>query len=886
MDFNRYSPPLRRQFLPEDAPALYEDEIKASAAWLPESSWNLDVPDDYPLRHELFLILDSLDDISQCGSDPDYAEHLAETLRQARELIWANPQRPLRKHQDTEVALYLAGKAAETYVKLDVEDSLARLLTFLDYVQTNIGVLPLQCFHALAAHAGIARRYDAVLKICQVARSYHNGQTDAELLHLTLRALIAQSKDADVTRYWDSFDAASLPVPRKTFDLLLRTHVRRQDVEQVNDVLRTMPQHGHKVDAKAWLTILRGFQSFRPTLAAMLKRDAKIVQSPTLNVVNHLLLLLSRELDVDGVLMVLRIFRIPTRLTSDDAGDAAKQDDDPSIIDGPSPRPNVQTYVALTQMFGRLGRPAEALPFFRLAVSLASNNGDDHPASIRLLQQASAHVMSAYLNAGHPVLAMSFATEALGLPHFGSAETKQSPSSDFHIPSSPRIPIAPYTSHYRILLECASAIGSPESARRIVVHLLRHGHPTDAHVLRGLARLIFTTIDQDALESIHVLRRLLPGERDWKARHTARDRRLGSLSDLLHQLGVPERVVLASQQSTDLHRDAPGVGSKLMAKSSPGESSKDELRDWLIRDASPFGPADAGTDTPALAQDLRQPLTPEAYAMRIRVYAVVRRDYLSAQRVYHAMLTHGVKPTMMHIAPLIEGLTAVGKLDEAQRLKANAVEVTGLQPTLRIHTALIRAYVRAGNTKAARNEVKELTENGFRVDDTVANIIEAAQSGRRNFSLVDRPVDDKDAHGVATRFHSLMAMRRYLAAQETVQTALDAGLKPDKVLQDLVRRSTGYVQKQLIKAQAGGEGSHMFELAQAARLAGANRDRVTRSVQRMADARRSVMKERRKKVVSLVMDFAEGRLHELAGVASEVKGKEKGGKTEKVAVTG
>ena len=88
MDYNRYSPPIRRRNLPEDAPALYEDEIKASSAWLPETQWSLVLPDDYPLRHELMLILDSLDYISKNISDPDCANMLAEALQQARELIW------------------------------------------------------------------------------------------------------------------------------------------------------------------------------------------------------------------------------------------------------------------------------------------------------------------------------------------------------------------------------------------------------------------------------------------------------------------------------------------------------------------------------------------------------------------------------------------------------------------------------------------------------------------------------------------------------------------------------------------------------------------------------------------------------------------------------
>lgn len=915
MDFNRYSRPLRRRQLPEDAPALYEDEIKASAAWLAGSQWTLTIPDNYPLTHELLLILDSLDDIVHSASDPDCAELIVETLRQARESIWSNQCRALDQLQDRHVALYVAGKVAETYIRLDAEDSMDRLMSFLDYTQAHIGVLPLACFHVLAAQAGILRRYDAVLKICAIAQLHHGGKADAELLHLRLRALIALSRDEDLKRYWHLFDEAGVPVPRKTFDLLLRTHVRRQNVEQLNEVLEVMPRYGHEVDAKAWLTILRGFQSFRPTLAVMLRQDAKIVQRPTLNVVNRLLVLLSKELDIHGALMVLRIFRIPSIHSAGKTAGVLTQANRSSIIHGPCPEPDVHTYAVLAHMFGRLGRCHEALDFFRLALCTIGDQQD--LATDRALQKVSSDVMKAYLNAGHPVRAMWFASEVLGLPYFGNAERNSAPSIDLELPTLQPTRITATTIHYRTLLECASAIGSADSARRIVVHLLQHGHAIDRQVLRGLARLIFSTIDQDALEAIRVIRRLFP--RGKYGRNEKRDQRLGSLVDLLQHLGASERVVLASQNSTDLHRridlgdsmwKAPcGSASPQSGSSSIATASKDELREWLITHSLfPFRGVsstheiqpDAST---ALIQDLSRPLSAAAYAMRIRVYASVRRDYESAQKVYHAMLSHDVKPNMMHIAPLIEGLTAVGRLDDAQRLKRNARETILLEPTLRIHTALIRGYVRAGDLDAARREIQELTRNGFKIDDTIANIIEAAHSGRSMFALVDRPISAKDSHSVATRFHALMRMRRYLAAQETLQTALDAGMRSDKVLHDLVRRSVSYVSKQHAKALAlasatgdtqdapaatgarlakdaadanpHSEGerarantrsdSHVFELAQALRLAQTNRERITKCMQRRSKAKLQQIKQHRKKVVSLVLDFADGKLHQQAG---------------------
>ncbi|ETS64023.1 hypothetical protein PaG_02360 [Moesziomyces aphidis] len=907
MDFNRYSPPIRRRNLPEDAPALYEDEIKASSAWLPETRWSLALPDDYPLRHELMLILDSLDYISKNIADPDCANMLAEALQQARELIWSKPDLALQRPEDLQAALYLAGKLAETYVKLDADDSLDQLISFLGYVHKHVGPLPLACFHALAARAGMMRRYAAVLKICQVAEDHNAGQPDAELLHLRLRALIAKSTHARVSRYWEAFELAGITVPRKTFDLLLRTHVRQQNVAQVNEVLEAMPRHGYEVDARAWLTILRGYQTFRPTLAALLRRDAKIVQSPTLDVVNRLLMLLSEELDVDGALLVLRLFRIPSvdRLEGDAA--AAEAAADVMVIHGPTPEPSAETYAILTGMLGRLGRDAEALAFFRLALT-ADSGPETEKKRHWTLQKASAHVMKALLNAGHPRRAMRFATDVLGLPYFGVAPNRQAPAVEFDMPESELATIAASSMHYRVLLECTAAVGSVDAARRVLVHLLKQGRRVDRQVLQGVARVIFTSIDADALESIRMVRSLL--SRQDQVPNESRQQRKQTLLTALQDLGVSDRIILASQHSTDLPREQAGSTSKSRAAKSTGRpdlskgsrATKDELRDWLIADSSSLlrdtmSTAEPGGHADALERDLSRPLCPEAYAMRIRVYAVVRRDHESAQKVYQAMLMHGVKPNMMHIAPLVEGLTASGKLQEAQQLKQNAREIIGCQPTLRIHTALIQGYVRAGDSQGARNELQELVANGHQIDDTIANIIEAAQAAEGKFTLTERPVNEAKTHNVTTRFHTLMRMRRYLAAQELVQSALDTGMRPDKVLHDAVRRSVGYLQKQIDQVQTlcgdKGEASlaaasgkadgramkqpplasdeerraHIHELTRAARLATDNKDRITSSMRRRSNALRKATKDHRKKVIQLILDFADGKLHQQAGVS-------------------
>ncbi len=101
------------------------------------------------------------------------------------------------------------------------------------------------------------------------------------------------------------------------------------------------------------------------------------------------------------------------------------------------------------------------------------------------------------------------------------------------------------------------------------MHLLEQGHEIDQEVLRGLARLIFSTIDADALEAIRVIRRLLPQgiKSSKKANKSEREQRLESLSGLLQYLGTSEKVSLASQHPTDLNHESDAVGTKASRQS-------------------------------------------------------------------------------------------------------------------------------------------------------------------------------------------------------------------------------------------------------------------------------------------------------------------------------
>lgn len=223
----------------------------------------------------------------------------------------------------------------------------------------------------------------------------------------------------------------------------------------------------------------------------------------------------------------------------------------------------------------------------------------------------------------------------------------------------------------------------------------------------------------------------------------------------------------------------------------------------------------------ALSKDLRKDLdrkmSSAAFAMRLRVYAVLRRDHDAAAYIYQRMLQHGVSPTMLHVAPLIEGLALDGRIDEARAMAQSARWELGVLTTARIQTALLRGLITVGRKDEAVREFEHWRKAGGRPDGTMwglfdderyprlaveSNLSFAVAEAQRGGSPLSIPeVDD------AYRF--LMRNRRPLAAQRLLLTAIEqTGFQPDADLRDAVRRAGNMIRKryarQRLREEPGG----------------------------------------------------------------------------------
>ncbi|KDN37213.1 hypothetical protein K437DRAFT_276650 [Tilletiaria anomala UBC 951] len=248
--------------------------------------------------------------------------------------------------------------------------------------------------------------------------------------------------------------------------------------------------------------------------------------------------------------------------------------------------------------------------------------------------------------------------------------------------------------------------------------------------------------------------------------------------------------------------------------------------------------AAASTDSPIA-------YTSAMYTTRIRRLTLVDRDYDTAERMLQHMMSRGLTPTLSHIAPFIEALALDGRMEDAQRVKAEAKQTLGLRPDVRIHAALIASYARLDDETGLRRELQELRDakperealvivenilaanaarkqrerqrrgdRAFLKDTDVIQMPSIAQSpvvsflsepvdpprseGPSSSPTMSRPVSAASStrreqltnvHVATTHFTDLVADRDHLRAQGFLADALAAGLRPDPALARLSKRS-------------------------------------------------------------------------------------------------
>lgn len=872
------------------------EEPGEDAAWTGPQVADGEIPVPESHAEELYLVLDIMRDILR--SAPCY-ENLA-ILREAHQIahraFFDHPEHLASSPADREAALFVGGRLAEGYLHMHwraemtgQQDGLDNALQLLKFTLERIGPVPLKRFHSLVACLGRQGRWQALLQVFNASLAHHGGSTDEYMLYSRLRALIARDDWKRVERYWEQYGSFAQPVqpPRSVFHLLLRVYLQRQDISSANEVLSAMVRHGHPVTVGTWLVILRAHTSKLPgaEVGAALRRQTLEVQADV-RILNELLRQHASEANVRAIMQAFRHFSINTdsrRLVQ------YPHDDVHSLPLAHPPKPDIETYTIMVQLFGQLGYPKEALRFYRLVEdmwieaeamgeqgaaaaggspemgiggqserSLVLQESSSSPSckpktcrDLRLeqLQRAASGVIDAFNTDGQPEAGLQFARAAM---HGQPATTVDQTDSNRPCPT---ISVGPSTQIYKAMLSCATTMRDAGSAREILVDMFSRGLRYNGKIRRALASLVMATVDKDTDDARTFFRRLIPRLRGRQAgpgpyydRPSVDRKRRLSLIETLDQMGLGHKIDLVKPRPRQVLRvqeqSHAWVKDTSMAPYDRNESAQElgGAHGPSTTDSSAERTSDSTTGPTAFGQRL----TPFGYALRLRVLAVIRQDFAAAEAVYRSMLVSHVRPTMMHIAPLIEGLASSGRLQAAQALKRRAHRILGLAPNLHIHKALIRAYAYIGDEKGAQAEMVEMRDAGIEPDAALHNILRNASVRRIGMGdaharrLSRRPPsraqgraqgraqwqeDDTDlplpalddVHGVTTLFRSFMARGRYLAAQRLYAEALAAGIRPDAVLRKIVQRSGNYISKALERAKLDADGSSTAPASASAR---------------------------------------------------------------------
>ncbi|PWN27140.1 hypothetical protein BDZ90DRAFT_186901 [Jaminaea rosea] len=235
-------------------------------------------------------------------------------------------------------------------------------------------------------------------------------------------------------------------------------------------------------------------------------------------------------------------------------------------------------------------------------------------------------------------------------------------------------------------------------------------------------------------------------------------------------VGSPREVVALSESSADQRQTT-----------KPRRQARTQMKPVTKVKAS--RPRPHPSVDPAFQEDLSRPLSRPAYAHRLRVYAVVRRDHVSAAQVYRSMLSHGVRPGMMHVSFIVEGLARDGRLDEARAMIKAAQDSLGLVPSSRIRATLIRELLKRGKVEEAREQLIDHRAAGGYVSEQMERLFSARPTladpvtSRKAFQIARRKQEPLPIADVDQAFQWLCERRRLVSAHRLLILALLSGTR-------------------------------------------------------------------------------------------------------------
>jgi len=313
------------------------------------------------------------------------------------------------------------------------------------------------------------------------------------------------------------------------------------------------------------------------------------------------------------------------------------------------------------------------------------------------------------------------------------------------------------------------------------------------------------------------------------------------------RIATAEGMSQEASQGEDASEAAKGQVEEV--KQAPSEAPNEMAKQAFSRKAS-----EVDYRIPFRDLELDVDLSPAAYALRLRIFAVIRLEFGNALRIYQSMIGNGVLPSIHHIEPLVEGLVLAGRLKDAHMIKDRAKqEFPDSTIPLNIYASLVRGCGQKQDWQGILSIANEMRKDGMKIDRFIQIAFrrakrilrhEAKMAGKRGDGLAQdqlskiaqQPLPKRENVKPMSVVEATMMFNDYhrtgqsLIAQQQLAKALDEGLQADAHLRDILARCDNWLRKK-IESMEGMKHKHRQRsvLEECLRLCRINRERMKMS---------------------------------------------------------
>jgi pentatricopeptide repeat protein len=604
---------------------------------------------------------------------------------------------------------------------------------------------------------------------------------------------------------WKMYERDSIAIPEAAMFILLDSQVRRNDIEKVTQTLNVMQKYSMQITSDVFKVLF--WHSVRGKSKREIRRMIVDSMDNASLVAEDLVNNFAKESKLRDCLRAMRMFGIPTR-----SQDIAKS----------TVKPTFKTCSSIIKLLLKSQQPRHVYRLLNLALK-ADCQGDYTSLFIEINNAFNE------ANKGEEVLnlGMSLLDSPLRYVYSPPATIDPLCNPSAIVKSSGQV--------YGALLSSISQLSNfnriVPATRYIFLEMYLNDLKPDRFVRKALTKVV-TRLGQeaDAGAVIRYLNRLF-------IRHQGENvEEWSKFVDVMQQEGVADELTLEAWE-----RSKPSSPGKYLLDSIAYTQSKALLGIPFHRQNQYSSVEDVvdtanGSETKEVAQriafkdlHLDVHLTPAAYAMRLRVFAVIRREFNNALLIYQSMVANGVKPTMHHIAPLVEGLVLLDRLTDAQMIIERAkVEFPGSVIPLRLYAALIRGCGQKQDWQGMLQVAAEMREEKIQINRYIQIALQTAKRILRRQAKEASGKGDGPASAQLTGFTEQPLPKRRkqtkpesvkevtfafidfhrtgqsLVAQGYISRALDDGLEPDGFLRDTLSRCDNWIRKKM-KATEGQE---------------------------------------------------------------------------------